>query len=84
METTIIQNPVEQTEAYKIEAIKEALKELSPKLIDSLYEYVVFLLEKEKKHKEFVERILVIEANPDYVEFDTAEDLVEAIVNWSE
>ncbi len=87
METMIIQKPIEQVEnpeSLKVEVIKEALKELSPPLIDSLHEYVNFLLEKEKKHRAFVERVLNIKANSDTITFDSVEEAMEAIRNWSE
>ncbi len=87
METNIIQNPIEQvenTETLKVEAIKEVLKKLSPPLIDSLYDYAAFLLEKEKTHRAFVEETLEIEANSDTITFDSVEEAMEAIRNWSE
>ncbi len=87
MEANTIEKPVEQTEQVynnKVEAIKEALRELSPPLIDSLSDYVSFLLEKEKRHKAFIERILDIETNSDTVIFDSVEEAMEVIRNWSE
>ncbi|KJU87693.1 hypothetical protein MBAV_000113 [Candidatus Magnetobacterium bavaricum] len=84
METNTIEETVEQVQQIhndKVDAIKEALKELSPPLIDSLNEYVSFLIEKERKHKVFVERILEIEANSDTVIFDSVEEAMEAIRN---
>ncbi|KJR40116.1 hypothetical protein MCHI_003988 [Candidatus Magnetoovum chiemensis] len=78
--TNTIQEPVEQAENEKAEAIKEAIKELSTPLIDSLYEYVTFLTEKEKKHKAFVERVLAAEKEPT-IKFQSAKDAFKAILD---
>ena len=86
METLTISytEQAEQANGYKIETITEALKELSPPLIDSLYEYVIFLVEKEKKHRAFVKETIEIEVNSDTITFDSVEEAMEAIRNWSE
>ncbi len=64
----------------KVEVIKEALKELSPPLIDSLHEYVIFLLEKEKKHRAFVERVLDAKKEPT-IQFQSAQEAFQAILD---
>ncbi|KJU85011.1 hypothetical protein MBAV_002797 [Candidatus Magnetobacterium bavaricum] len=68
----------------QIENIKGILPILSPEAITALNEYVSFLLEKEKKHSVFVERLLEIEGSSDYLEFENPKELMDAIVNWKE
>ncbi|MCI4624928.1 MAG: hypothetical protein L3V56_03105 [Candidatus Magnetoovum sp. WYHC-5] len=86
MEVLTFETTEQEKQIYndKVEVIKEALKELSPPLIDSLHEYVTFLLEKEKRHRAFVKETLDAAADPDYLEFDSVEEAMEAIRNWSE
>ncbi|MBF0554919.1 MAG: hypothetical protein HQK96_10260 [Nitrospirae bacterium] len=68
----------------QIENIKEILPILSSDSITALNEYVSFLLEKEKRHNDFVKRIIEIEGNPDYLDFENSKDLMDAIVNWED
>ncbi len=73
METEIIQES-------KVQVINKAIAELSPVLIDALHEYVLFLVERERKHKAFVERVLSAEKESSVI-CNSVDELMQAIDN---
>lgn len=68
----------------EISDIDEMLHALPAKKIHEVRDFVGYLLEKEKKHKAFEERILKIESESDTIAFDTVEEAMNAIRNWKE
>lgn len=68
----------------EISDIDEMLQALPAKKLHAVKDFVGYLLEKEKKHKAFEERILKIESESDTVAFDTVEEAMNAIRNWKE
>lgn len=64
-----------------IEWISKTLPELSAERIKETADFVSFLIEKEHKHKAFVEETLAVIANPDYITCNTAEEVMNAIRN---
>ncbi|MCX5810460.1 MAG: hypothetical protein NTX36_14015 [Proteobacteria bacterium] len=67
-----------------ISDIHEMLPKLPARRIQEIRDYISFLVEKEKKHRAFVKRVLEIEKNSDTVVFNSAEEAMEAIRNWEE
>ncbi|MBF0337404.1 MAG: hypothetical protein HQL05_06185 [Nitrospirae bacterium] len=67
----------DDTTAYR-EYIKAATVQLSPESILVLQDFVAFLVEKERKHDAFVQRVLEAEKEP-LICFDSAEEAFNAI-----
>lgn len=63
---------------HEISNINEILIKLPPKRIKEVRDYVSYLLEKEKKHRAMVHRVLEAEKEP-YVECRSAEGVMQAI-----
>jgi hypothetical protein len=64
----------------EIDRIKEMLNKLPEDALAEVGDFVAFLLEKEKKRKAFVERVLKAEQEPS-VTFESPEDTMQAILN---
>jgi hypothetical protein len=67
----------------EIDRIKEMLNKLPEDALAEVGDFVTFLLEKEKKRKAFVERVLKTEQEPS-VTFESPEDAMQAILNAPE
>ncbi len=67
-----------ETTTTQIEDIKEMLSRLSVNRQQEVCDFVAFLLEKERKHKAFVERVLESENEPTIV-YNSAEEYMQAI-----
>ena len=74
---------LEETDT-RIEHIKQALSRLSDQSILVLHEHTAFLLDRERKHKAFVEETLKAAHSPDTITFTSADELIEAALNWRE
>lgn len=68
----------------RVKHIKQALSQLSDQSILVLHEHTAFLLDRERKHKAFIEETLKAERNPDTAIFNTADELIEAALSWKE
>lgn len=69
--------------ATRINNIREMLEKLPESALEEVNDFIAFLLEKERKRKAFVERILRAEKEPT-VKFDTPEEAMKAILNAPE
>ena len=69
--------------ATEIDRIKAMLNKLPGDALAEVGDFVAFLLEKEKKRKAFVERVLKVEQEPS-VTFESPEDAMQAILNAPE
>jgi hypothetical protein len=69
-----------QTEIVQLE---EMLPKLSKKGVGEVRDFAGFLLEKEKKHKAFVKRVLKAQKGPG-VEFNSVSALMKAIQEFTE
>ncbi|MBF0458259.1 MAG: hypothetical protein HQK99_10230 [Nitrospirae bacterium] len=69
---------------YDIEHIIDTLPELSPERVREVAAFVDFLAERQRKHKVFVDETLAAIAEPDAIVCNTAEEVMEAIMNWTE
>ncbi|WP_420266752.1 hypothetical protein [Candidatus Magnetominusculus dajiuhuensis] len=69
---------------YDIERINEMLKGLSPETIASIVAFIASQADRERRHNEFVAETLAAEQEPDSIICDTAEEVMEAIRNWTE
>ena len=63
--------------------IDNLLSQLPEKRLQEVLDIVGYFLEKEKKHKAFVERVLKAEQEP-AIRFETVEDAVEAVFDETE
>ncbi|MBF0456829.1 MAG: hypothetical protein HQK99_02930 [Nitrospirae bacterium] len=66
-----------------IEHIIEILPVLSPERIKEAASYIDYLADRERRHRAFVEETLEAEQEEGYT-FDTVEEAMEFIRNWSE
>lgn len=66
-----------------IQRIIEMLPVLTPERIKEAADFIAFLTEKQRKYQAFVEEILAAEQE-ESLTFDTVEEAMEAIMNWSE
>jgi len=66
-----------------ISDIHEMLPKLPAKRIQEVRDYISFLVEKEKKHRAFVKRVLEAEKEPTMV-FETVDEAMQAILNAPE
>jgi hypothetical protein len=73
-----------ETTVNEIEYIKEMLPVLSETDILELKDFMAYLLYKKKKRKAFEDRLDKIERESDTVGFDSVEEAMNAIRNWSE
>ena len=73
-----------ETTVNEMEQIKEMLPMLSLPALREAKDFIQYLLEKEKKHKAFEQRLQKIEEESDTVTFDSVEDAMDAIRNWKE
>ena len=65
----------------EISEIDEMLLKLSEERLQEVKDFVGYLLDREKKHKAFVERVLKAEQNSDVIECKTPEEFMQAILN---
>jgi hypothetical protein len=72
-----------ENSAAEIDRIKEMLNKLPEDALAEVGDFVAFLLEKEKKRKAFVERVLKTEQEPS-VAFESPEEAMQAILNTPE
>lgn len=72
-----------ETVTVQIEYIKEMLSRLSEKRLQEVSDFVAFLLEKEQKHKAFVERVLEAEKQPTII-YESVDDAVRAVFDEME
>ncbi|WP_420264043.1 hypothetical protein [Candidatus Magnetominusculus dajiuhuensis] len=69
---------------HDIERINEMLKDLSPETITAVIAFIAYHADRERRHNEFVAETLAAEQEPDSIICDTAEEVMEAIRNWTE
>jgi rubrerythrin len=69
------------TDVNELEHIKEILPVLSETALHELRAFVDYLVDRERRHKELVERVLKAEQEPDAVECKTPEEFIQAILN---
>ncbi|WP_420265131.1 hypothetical protein [Candidatus Magnetominusculus dajiuhuensis] len=70
-----------------IEHINEMLKDLSPETIAAVVAFIAYQADRERRHKIFVEETLAAAERVErgeYLTFNTADDLVDAIVNFAD
>lgn len=67
--------------ANEIEHIKEVLPLLPVTALHELRAFTDYLVDREKRRKALVERVLKAEQNPDVVECKTPEEFMQAILN---
>ena len=65
----------------EISEIGEMLKMLSETARQEVRDFTAYLLDRERRHKALVERVLKAEQNPDVVECKTPEEFMQAILN---
>jgi len=73
-----------KTAVNEIEHIKEMLPLLSETDIQELNDFVAYLVYKNKKRSAFEDRLDKIERESDTVAFDTVDEAMNVIRNWSE
>ncbi|MBF0463920.1 MAG: hypothetical protein HQK88_01990 [Nitrospirae bacterium] len=83
-ETFIDKAPVAVIKNPDIERIIGMLPELSPERVKEIADFTAYLAERERKHKVFIEETLAAEERGEYYTFNTAEEAMEAIINWRE
>jgi hypothetical protein len=66
----------------KINEIDEMLQKLPPKQLREVRTFVSYLIDKERRRKELVERVLKAEQEPP-IRFKTVEDAVKAVFDES-
>lgn len=71
------------TKSMAIANIENLLSQLPEKRLQEVLDIVGYFLEKEKKHKAFVERVLKTEQEH-AIRFETVEDAVEAVFDETE
>ncbi|MBF0337908.1 MAG: hypothetical protein HQL05_08750 [Nitrospirae bacterium] len=64
-----------------INHINAMLIDMSEKSLNEISNYVISLRKKEQKHDAFVKRLSEIEANPDYIECNSIDEVMQAIYN---
>lgn len=69
------------TKDMAIANIDNLLSQLPGKRLQEILDIAGYFLEKEKKHKAFVERVLKAEREHDVVECKTPEEFMQAILN---
>lgn len=69
------------TTANEIEYIKEMLPMLSETELHELKDFTAYLIDRNRRRKELVERVLKAEQNPDTVVCTSPEEFVQAIMN---
>jgi len=65
----------------EIEHINELLPKLSEPALIEVRDFIGYILEKQKKRKAFVDRVLKAEKEPDTVTCNSAEEFIQAIEN---
>jgi hypothetical protein len=65
----------------EISEIDEMLKMLSETDRQEVRDFTAYLLDRERRRKALVERVLKAEQNPDSVECKTPEEFIQAIIN---
>ncbi|MBF0518430.1 MAG: hypothetical protein HQK92_01755 [Nitrospirae bacterium] len=83
-ETFIDKAPVAVIMNPDIERIIDMLPELSPERIKEIADFTAYLAERERKNKVFIEETLAAEERGEYYTFNTAEEAMDAIINWRE
>jgi hypothetical protein len=71
-----------ETTTKQIEDIKEMIGRLSANRLQEVHDFIAFLLEKERKHKAFVEQVLKAEQETP-IRFESAEEALQAIIDES-
>ena len=66
----------------KINEIDEMLQKLPPKQLREVRTFISYLIDKERRRKELVERVLKAEQKPP-IRFKTVEDAVKAVFDES-
>ena len=64
----------------EISEIDEMLKMLSETARQEVRDFTAYLLDRERRRKALVERVLKAEQNPDIVECKTPEEFIQAII----
>ncbi len=64
----------------EISEIGEMLKMLSETARQEVRDFTAYLLDRERRRKALVERVLKAEQNPDIVECKTPEEFIQAII----
>jgi rubrerythrin len=65
----------------EISEIDEMLQKLSDERLKEVRDFIGYLLEREKRHKKFVERVLKAEKEHDSVICNSVEEAMQAILN---
>ena len=65
----------------EISEIDEMLQKLSDERLKEVRDFIGYLLEREKKHKKFVERVLKADKEHDSVICNSVEEAMQAILN---
>ena len=65
----------------EISEIDEMLEMLPETARQEVRDFAAYLLDRERRRKELVERVLKAEQNPDIVECKTPEEFIQAIIN---
>jgi len=65
----------------EISEIDEMLNMLPKTARQEVRDFAAYLLDRERRHKALVERVLKAEQNPDVVECKTPEEFMQAILN---
>lgn len=68
-----------KTTTNEIDHIKEMLPALSETALHELRTFTDYLADRERRHRELVERVLKAEQNPDTVTCSSAEEFLQAI-----
>lgn len=68
----------------EITNIDEMLKMLPKTALREVRDFTAYLLDRERRHKALVERVLKAEQEPDMVECRTPEEFMQAILNAPE
>ncbi len=69
---------METATTNQIEHIKEMLRNLSEERVRDVVDFIGYLIEKERKHKAFVERVLKAEQETTTT-YESVEDFMQAI-----
>jgi len=64
----------------EISEIGEMLKMLSETARQEVRDFTAYLLDRERRRKALVERVLKAEQNPDIVECKTPEEFIQAVI----
>ncbi|MBI4689289.1 MAG: hypothetical protein HY754_03335 [Nitrospirae bacterium] len=70
-----------KTATAQIDNLRDMLCHLPKNKLQEVYDFVSYLIEKDRKHRAFIKRVLEIEKNPDTIRCSSVDEVMEAIRN---